>query len=222
MPQYDVASAHGRFQPLHLGHVEYLLAAKERCRFLHVGVTQFVRSRLAGGSVSAPHRALPESNPWTFYERRSMIREALVHEGVPAAEFDVIPFPVEDLAVLPEFLPTAVPVLTTIYEEWNREKVAMLRSVGYTVEVLWDDRPRVYSGTEVRRLVATGDARFEKMVPDATVRSIRSGGVHRWTTDAVTGRLPGAVEGRPPGSVGGPPDSAAGRTPGSSGEGDPA
>ncbi|MEE3919398.1 hypothetical protein V2I01_16940 [Micromonospora sp. BRA006-A] len=32
--------AHGRFQVLHMEHLEYLLAAAERCDFLHVGITQ--------------------------------------------------------------------------------------------------------------------------------------------------------------------------------------
>lgn len=207
MPPHDVASAHGRFQPLHLGHVEYLLAAKERCRFLHVGVTQFVRSRPAGGSASAPHRALPASNPLTFYERRSMVREVLLQCGVPASEFDVIPFPVEDPAVLPEFLPTAVPVLTTIYEEWNREKVAMLRGAGYAVEILWDDRPRVFSGTEIRRLVSAGDPRFETMVPAATARWMRKPEVQRRLASSAGTGAPGSPgEGDPVGRGGQPAD----------------
>lgn len=209
MPLYDVASAHGRFQPLHLGHVEYLLAAKERCRFLHIGVTQFVRSRLVGTSASSRHRVLPESNPLTFFERQSMIREVLTECGVPAADFDVIPFPVEDLAVLPEFLPTGIPVLTTIYEEWNHEKVAMLRSVGYTVKVLWDDRPRIYSGTEIRRLVAAGDARFEKMVPAATVRWMQDAGIRQRLLSATGSGVQGSAdEGDPAGLSGQPSDDS--------------
>ena len=32
----------GRFQGLHLGHMEYLLAGAQRCEHLLVGVTQFM------------------------------------------------------------------------------------------------------------------------------------------------------------------------------------
>ena len=31
--------AHGRFQVLHLKHMEYLLAAKMRCKKLYIGIT---------------------------------------------------------------------------------------------------------------------------------------------------------------------------------------
>ena len=30
---------HGRFQVLHLKHMEYILAAKMRCRKLYIGIT---------------------------------------------------------------------------------------------------------------------------------------------------------------------------------------
>ena len=35
----DIAVIHGRFQPLHIGHMEYLLAGKERCELLIIGIT---------------------------------------------------------------------------------------------------------------------------------------------------------------------------------------
>ncbi|MEU3464293.1 hypothetical protein ABZ721_30595 [Streptomyces sp. NPDC006733] len=207
---YDVASVHGRFQPVHLGHVEYLLAAKERCRFLYVGVAQFVRSRLQVVSSNAPHRVEPTSNPMTFFERQAMIREVLLDCGVPSEEFAVVPFPIEDLAVLPEFLPRTLPILTTIYEEWNREKVALLRAAGYPVEVLYQDRARVYSGTEVRRLVAAGDARYESMVPPATARWVlRVGMRQRLLEGAREDPAAGSVDDADlPGTVGDAPDHA--------------
>ena len=30
---------HGRFQGLHIGHMEYLLEGKKRCDFLYIGIT---------------------------------------------------------------------------------------------------------------------------------------------------------------------------------------
>ena len=182
---YDIASAHGRFQPLHLGHVEYLLAAKQRCRFLYVGVTQYILSRLENTSESAPHRAEPISNPMTFFERQAMIRDVLLECGVPHMEFGVVPFPIEDIAILPEFLPLEVPVLTTIYEEWNREKIARLRAAGYVVEVLYADRERVYSGMEIRRLIMTGDTRWKELVPAATIRWVERIGMGQRLLDAA-------------------------------------
>jgi nicotinamide mononucleotide adenylyltransferase len=182
---YNVASAHGRFQPLHFGHVEYLLAAKQRCRFLYVGVTQYVRSRLEDTFDRAPHRAEPICNPMTFFERQAMIRDVLLECGVPLTEFGVIPFPIEDIAILPEFLPQEVPILTTICEEWNREKVARLRAADYAVEVLYADRERAYSGTEIRRLIMTGDTKWKDLVPLSTIRWIERVGMEQRLLDAA-------------------------------------
>ena len=36
---HEVGVIHGRFQGLHLAHMEYLLAGKSRCRFMYIGIT---------------------------------------------------------------------------------------------------------------------------------------------------------------------------------------
>jgi cytidyltransferase-like protein len=170
--RFAVASAHGRFQPVHNGHIEYLLAAKSRCDFLYVGLTQFVRSRLQDVSAFAHHRAELRNNPLTFFERQELLREALVDSGVSHDEFAVLPFPIEDEALLIEFLPLDIPVLTTVYDDWNREKVRRLRSAGYRVEVLWEREIKQYKGSVVRGFVANNDERYLNMVPSATARTI--------------------------------------------------
>lgn len=171
---HETASAHGRFQPIHNGHLEYIFEAKRRCRFLYVGITQHITSRLLEVSGSAPHRSDPLANPLTYYERQAMIREVLLEAGLPRAEFAIVPFPVEDIAVLPEFLPLGIPILTTIYEEWNRAKIALLEAAGYQVEVLYSDRPRRYSGSEIRKLLLAGDDAYEEMIPSAALRWIEA------------------------------------------------
>jgi cytidyltransferase-like protein len=170
--RYLVGSAHGRFQPVHNGHVEYLLAAKKRCDFLYVGLTQIVRSRLQDVSPVAHHRAEVSNNPLTFFERQELIRDVLRENGIGSNEFDILPFPIEDEVVLPEFLPVDVPVFTTVYDDWNREKVVRLRTAGYMVDVLWERATKEYIGSEVRTLIAAGDNRYRAMVPDATIRLV--------------------------------------------------
>jgi cytidyltransferase-like protein len=39
--RFPTTSAHGRFQPFHNGHLEYVRAAKERCDFLWIGITKY-------------------------------------------------------------------------------------------------------------------------------------------------------------------------------------
>src|SRR5437870_2137192 len=125
----EEASAHGRFQPLHNGHMEYLLAAKRHCRFLWVGITAV--DAKAAQEKRGTTRERPWNNPLSYFERLTIIRRALLEAGVQASEFACIPFPIEFPEMLSNYLPTTVPCLTTICEEWNREKVRILASLGY-------------------------------------------------------------------------------------------
>jgi len=171
MARIGVGSAHGRFQPLHKGHMEYLVAAKEQCDFLWVGITQFnIRSLLQ--SPAAPHRALPQDNPLTYFERVRMVSEALSDEGIGTSDFGIVPFPIEAPDLLHDFLPADIPVFTTIYDEWNRHKVRVLLEVGYQVFVLWERDFKQYRGSEVRAKILDGDDGWRDMVPKATERAV--------------------------------------------------
>ena len=159
---------HGRFQPFHNEHLEYAIEAKRRCQFLYIGLTKFdvTPSKLThlGG-----HREEPQNNPLTYYERLKTISRSLLDEGVPADQFTFIPFPIEDPTTLSIFLPTSVVCFTTICEEWNRKKIAVLEGHGYTVDVLWD-RTKKITGTRVRELLAAENDGWRELVPDGTAR----------------------------------------------------
>src|SRR5437763_1227629 len=127
---YDEGSVHGRFQILHNEHLEYILGAKERCRYLWIGLTQFDIRNLAPSP--ALHRQMAVNNPLTFAERVEMITDALVMSGIDRDEFGFVPFPIENWQRLPDFLPLAVPCFTTICDEWNEEKIRRLEGIGYT------------------------------------------------------------------------------------------
>jgi len=67
---------HGRFQPFHNGHLEYVLEAAGHCRELLVGITNPGPDPVPAEPAS-PHRHLAEANPFPFAERSAMIRAAL-------------------------------------------------------------------------------------------------------------------------------------------------
>jgi len=171
MIRASTGSAHGRFQPLHKGHMEYLIAAKRQCDFLWIGITQVdIRSLLA--SPAAPHRELPQDNPLTYFERVRIISEALSDQGVGESEFGILPFPIETPDVLGDFLPTDIPVFTTIYDEWNRHKVKALTEAGYRVIILWERDHKQYRGSQVRAKILEGADTWRDMVPRATERAV--------------------------------------------------
>lgn len=171
MARLSVGSAHGRFQPLHNGHMEYLVAAKDRCDFLWVGITQFDIRSLTDGPA-APHRTLPQGNVLTYFERVQMISEAFAEQGLGSREFGIVPFPIEKPELLADFLPTDIPVFTTIYDEWNRYKVRVLEEAGYRVVVLWERKCKEYRGSEVRANIVAADDAWRGMVPRATERAV--------------------------------------------------
>ncbi len=59
---------HGRFQPFHLGHLEYLRLAAERSEMLIVGITNPDPGQIAE-EETAQHRHRDEANPYTYFER---------------------------------------------------------------------------------------------------------------------------------------------------------
>lgn len=164
---------HGRFQPLHIGHMEYLLAGKERCEFLLIGITN-PDPTLTAQHPANPVRSVPSSNPFTYYERLTMIRESLLEIGIARNEFDIVPFPINHPEILEYYVPMNARFFVTVYDDWGRAKLEVLRSRGLDVKVMWErsTSDRLTTGTEVRKLIVTGD-KWQHLVPSAVARIIQ-------------------------------------------------
>lgn len=165
---------HGRFQPFHNGHLEYILGALEKCEHLYVGITQYESERLVNMSDLAPHRSLQSENPLTYFERSECIRLALSDADLSPDRYTVIPFPIEWPELLPQFLPLDIPVFTTIYDNWNREKVKRLQNSGYSVEVLWERNIKAISGGQVRRALVEDDPQLSNLASPSVIAYLRS------------------------------------------------
>ena len=63
--------------------------------------------------------------------------------------------------------------LTTICEEWNRKKIAVLTEAGYQVEVLWD-REKVISGSNIRAAIMRDDESWRPLVPVQVAEALDS------------------------------------------------
>src|SRR3954465_11486004 len=83
---------HGRFQPFHMGHLEYMRGASERCDELWIGITNPDPARVKP-EASDPARHLPESNPYSYDERLLMVKAAAADLGLDPAILHAIPFP---------------------------------------------------------------------------------------------------------------------------------
>jgi cytidyltransferase-like protein len=175
-----VGCVNGRFQPPHNGHREYILAAKERCDFLWLGITHYDLLKKNECEI-APHRADPASNPLTYYERIILLTKMLLAEGIPQASFGFVPFPIDEDSHLTQFMPTTVVCFTTIYEEWNKRKIKVLEDLGYKVNVLWDrsGKEKQFSGGKIRASIRAGKTDWEASVPAALLPDIRDAHIER-------------------------------------------
>jgi nicotinamide-nucleotide adenylyltransferase len=162
-------SAHGRFQPFHNEHLEYVTKAHRSCKFLWIGITKYdIDSEV---SPLGRDREKPENNPLTYFERISIIADALNDLCIQRNSFAFIPFPIEHPQKLKQFLSTSVLCFTTICESWNREKIGVLKNEGYAVKVLWEREKKV-TGQTIREQIVKGDPQWKRNVPPATARAM--------------------------------------------------
>lgn len=169
-----VGVIHGRFQMLHNDHLRYLLAGRDHCRHLVVGITNPDPSHTRSESADT-NRSDPAANPLTYFERQAMVRAALLAAGMAHTDFTVVPFPISFPELYRFYVPLDAVFFLTIYDDWGRRKLAYFKGLGLTTSVLWEvaREKKGISGTDVRRLMAQGDA-WEHLVPPAVAALART------------------------------------------------
>lgn len=166
-----VAVIHGRFQPLHLGHMEYLLAGAALCDVLIVGITS-PDPWQAGDEPTDVSRGRPESNPCTFYERYLMLEGALLDAGIPPRAIRIVPFPHSYPERLRYYAPTDALYLLSIYDRWGETKLERFASLGLRTYVLWRRKEKPITGSKIRDSIRTAN-NWQRWVPPATAHVIR-------------------------------------------------
>jgi nicotinamide-nucleotide adenylyltransferase len=160
---------HGRFQPFHNGHLEYLRGAAARSDVVFVGVTN-PDPRRVKEEASDPLRHLPESNPFTYTERLLMIDAVAADEGI---DVHVIPFPVNEPELWSAYVPEGVTQYLRLFSEWGGTKLERMREAGYDVVILDEGVEKQLSGLDVREAMRNGGD-WEALVPQGVARVINS------------------------------------------------
>ncbi|HET8651245.1 MAG TPA: adenylyltransferase/cytidyltransferase family protein [Gaiellaceae bacterium] len=171
MTRAERGMIHGRFQPFHLGHLEYLRGAAERCDEVFVGITNPDPTRIRP-EPSDPLRHLPESNPWTYSERLLMVKAAATELRLELTRVHVVPFPVNEPELWPAYVPDGVTQYIRLFSQWGGTKVDRLREAGYEVVVLDEGAEKQISGAEVREALRAG-GEWESLVPRGVAQVIR-------------------------------------------------
>ena len=155
----------GRFQVLHLKHMEYILAAKMRCDKLYIGITNPDGAHTRD-TVYDENRGTKAGNPLTYFERCEMIRGAMEEFGVTAKEYDFIPFPINTPEYLAQYAPEDAVYYVGMFDDWDEEKYKILKSLGLNVNILWrkSEEEKGITASKIRELIAT-DQEWKQYVP---------------------------------------------------------
>jgi cytidyltransferase-like protein len=158
---------HGRFQPFHLGHLEYLKGAAARSDEVWVGITNPDSSRVKPEPAD-PLRHLPESNPYTYVERLLMVKAAADEIDV---DVHVIPFPVNEPELWQAYVPPGTTQFIRHFSAWGATKIDRLRAAGYDVVILDEGKEKELSGSDVRAAIRDGSD-WKSLVPKGVARVI--------------------------------------------------
>ncbi len=182
--RFQVGVIHGRFQVVHMDHMRYLLAGKNCCDHLVVGVTNPDPLRTQFDQAD-PERGTLAANPLTYYERQQLLRCALEESGVPLSDFTLVPFPINTPELLCHYAPRDAAYFLTIYDAWGQAKLQTFRALGLNVHVLWERPPekKGLSGKQVRQAILHGRP-WEHMVPRSNAALLR-----KWDIAARLRRL---------------------------------
>jgi cytidyltransferase-like protein len=162
---------HGRFQPFHNGHLEYMRGAASLCDELFVGITNPDPTRIKPEAAD-PARHLLESNPWSYAERLLMVKAAAADLGLDLSQLHVIPFPVNEPELWPAYVPEGVTQYLRLFSDWGGEKLDRLRAAGFEVVVLNEGAEKEVSGAHVRDALRSGGD-WQSLVPPGVARVLR-------------------------------------------------
>jgi cytidyltransferase-like protein len=156
---------HGRFQPPHTGHLNYILAAKAQCDILYIGITQPDNESLTECPAD-PHRSETRNNPLSFNERQEALRHMLTAQKLyERRDYVIIPYDIDSPELLKRYIHSTWTQYTTLIDQWNVHKNARLQRLGYEVKSLTDKREdESVSGTAIRELARASDIRYRRMV----------------------------------------------------------
>ncbi len=176
--QFDKVMVHGRFQPFHNEHLEFvllgLLHSKEK---LIIGITnpqnEHKKKSLENG---AAHRYNEEGNPYSFDLRKEMIARTLDTFKIERNRYEIIPFDIdsgeEELKMIAEKYGGNLVHVLKIFSNWEREKIEKIKASGMDVFTLKDGHVEVtnkhVSGNLVRELLSS-ERNWKDFIPLGTI-----------------------------------------------------
>ena len=176
----ELGMVHGRFQPFHHEHLEYILYGITHSKKCLIGITQPNNQKISDCNL-APHRGKPEGNPFSFEMRRDMISLSLDELGVPRDRYEIIPFDIDNHSAsinnITSNFGTSVIQFLKLFSEWELHKKSLFEQSKFEVQTIRDRSnqfsPKNVTGTLVRELI-NSNRNWEDFVPIGTKAVIQS------------------------------------------------
>jgi len=164
----------GRFQPFHLGHLKAIKWILERCENITV-------------VIGSSQESFTKRNPFTYEERKKMIKRSLEKESVKEEQFEIIG--------IPDFFDC---------ERWVKSILSKAKFDVVFTKSLWVKRCfdlfeipvkehpmfRHYSARKIRGMIMEKDEDWEKFVPKTVSKSVKEiRGVERLRDLAETDKV---------------------------------
>ena len=169
-----------RFQIPHMKHLEYILAAKMRCKKLYIGITHPDIISFAATSSLDINGITKRDNPLTYIERFEMLLKVMEEFGVRREEFEIIPFPISQPDLLLQYAPQDATYYLNVSTPWDAERLHILEGLGLKAEVVWRKTAteRGVTGSQVRTLIAEG-GEWQQYVPKSVSEYIKDNQIDR-------------------------------------------
>jgi nicotinamide-nucleotide adenylyltransferase len=142
----------GRFQPFHKGHLHAVQEILDKDDEIIVAI----------GSAQCSHTI---DDPFTASERFEMIRNALTSSHLEASRYFLIPVTdINDHRLWVSHVVTLVPRFDVVFS--NKPLVKVLFSeAGYKVQPMKFHHRELYSATDIRKKIISGDEEWKTLVP---------------------------------------------------------
>jgi len=161
MPVVDLGMVHGRFQPFHHEHLEYILHGINHSKKCLIGITQPDLKSISECKL-LPHRGKPEGNPFTFKERSDMIKLSLMTIGIPNEKYEIFPFDIDKHEEsIPDIISKrGVPTqFIKLFSDWEFHKMEIFQQYCLKITIVRDElneySHKNVSGTLVRELISS-------------------------------------------------------------------
>ena len=98
-------------------------------------------------------------------------------EGLSLGEFSIVPFPIDEPERIKNFVPIKEIFFLTIYDNWGRKKLEILKELGVKVEVLYEKtlEEKHMSSSIIREKIRNGEDWKDLVTPSVYEYLVENG-----------------------------------------------